>query len=112
MKYIDNGFGFPITLDTVEMRNVRGIPTPVIDYLKLSEEVLELLANQDLDLKGAELKFVRHKLKLTYEDFASLFNVSSENIKDWEDNNREVSISNEVKQYVRKKLNADIQGLS
>jgi DNA-binding transcriptional regulator YiaG len=83
------------------MINVRGITTPVIDYLKLSEEILQILANQDLDLKGAELKFIRHKLKLTYEDFADLFNVSSEDIKDWEDNNREVSISNEVKQYVK-----------
>ena len=82
MKYIDNGFGFPITLDNVEMINIRSLDAPVINWHQVSEEILQVLANQDLDLKGAELKFIRHKLKLTYKEFADLFNVSTKDIKE------------------------------
>lgn len=68
-EYIDEGFGFPITIQNVQLIKVRGVWTPDINYKELARQTLIKLAKKPLTLTPAQLKFIRHYFVQTKEKF-------------------------------------------
>lgn len=84
LKFVDQGFGFPVHLLNVPMIKVRGRWTPNINYAELSAVVLKALAVNPVRLTGNELKFIRQSLGMTLKDFAHTFYVTHPAVMKWE----------------------------
>lgn len=83
-KFVDEGFGFPVTLLNVHMVKVRGTWTPELNYKMLAETVLIALAQKPARLTGAEIKFIRTHFEMTLKDFAERLGVSHPAVLKWE----------------------------
>lgn len=82
--FIDNGFGFPVILLNVPMIEIRGIWTPDIDYIKLTNQVLKSLVFKKSKLTGNEIKFIRLTFEMTLKEFANRFYVTHPCVIKWE----------------------------
>lgn len=82
--FIDNGFGFPVILLNVPMIEIRGIWTPDIDYIKLTNQVLKSLVFKKSKLTGNEIKFIRLTFEMTLKEFATRFYVTHPCVIKWE----------------------------
>lgn len=82
--FIDNGFGFPVALLNVPMVEIRGIWTPDIDYIKLTNEVLKSLSVKTSRLTGDEVRFIRLTFEMTLKEFAHRFYVTHPAVINWE----------------------------
>lgn len=108
-EFIDTGFGFPVHLYNVPMIKVRGIWTPKINYLKLSEFVLKSLVLKKSRLTGNEIRFIRTKFEMTLEKFAKRFDVSHPAVIKWENKkdrptNMDWSTEKDIRLFVYSKL--------
>lgn len=97
-----DGFGFPIDLLDVPVRNIRGVEVPDINYNSLQRVVLEGLSRKPFPLTGNEIRFIRQSLELTLTDFAKHFGVTHPAVVKWEkakDNFAKITPSTEL--YIR-----------
>jgi hypothetical protein len=83
-RFIDRGFGFPITLLNAPLVKVHGIWTPKINYNELALVVLRALAHKGSRLTGNEIKFIRTYFELTLQAFAKRFCVTHVAALKWE----------------------------
>src|SRR5258708_23813520 len=83
-SFVYEGFGFPVVLLNVPMVRSRGVWTPDIDYQKLARNVLRRLALHPTRLTGQEIRFIRHSMDLTLEEFAHRFGVTHPAVVQWE----------------------------
>ena len=83
-RFVDTGFGFPITLLNVPMVKVHGIWTPKLNYNELALVVLRALAHKESRLTGNEIKFIRTHFELTLQTFAKRFCVTHVAALKWE----------------------------
>jgi hypothetical protein len=83
-RFVDTGFGFPITLLNVPMVKAHGIWTPKIDYNELALVVLRALAHKESRLTGSEIRFIRTYFELTLQTFAKRFCVTHVAALKWE----------------------------
>jgi len=78
------GFGFPIDLLDVPVRNIRGIEVPDINYNILQRIVFEGLSHKPVPLTGNEIRFIRQSLDMTLTEFAKHFGLTHPAIVKWE----------------------------
>ena len=78
------GLGFPVLLENIEFLKIDGAMAPNIDYIKLEELVLPLIAQKPTRLTGAEIKFIRHHFRMSLIDFAKRFGVTHPAVMKWE----------------------------
>ncbi len=83
-SFVYRGFGFPVALLHVPMVRVRGVWTLDVDYNELSDRLLEALARKPTRLTGNEVRFIRHSLSMTLEQFARRFSVTHPAVIKWE----------------------------
>ena len=84
-RFVYRGFGFPVVLRmNVPLVKVRGAWTLDLNLNELSLRVLELLALGHARLTGKQVKFIRHALSMTLEQFGSRFGVSHPAVIKWE----------------------------
>lgn len=83
-NYIDNGFGFPVTIGEVSMRSFQGEWIPEIDFFALESRLLYELPFKPSRFTGAEIKFIRSAKGLTLKDFGKMIGVSHVAVKKWE----------------------------
>lgn len=83
-SFVYEGFGFPVTLVNVPMVRSRGVWTPDVDYRKLARDVLRELALHPARLTGQEIRFIRHSMEMTLEEFARRFGVTHPAVVQWE----------------------------
>ena len=84
--FVDEGFGFKITLLNVPIVKVRGVWTPDVNYNELSKVVLLALCEKPARLTGNEVKFIRQHFEMTLQDFAKRFCVTHPGVLKWEKN--------------------------
>jgi DNA-binding transcriptional regulator YiaG len=83
-SFVFEGFGFPVVLLNVPMVRSLGVWTPDIDYRKLTRIVLRQLALHPARLTGHEIRFIRHSMDMTLEEFAHRFGVTHPAVVQWE----------------------------
>lgn len=83
-SFVYEGFGFPVVLLNVPMVRSRGVWTPDIDYRKLAQDVLRRLALHPSRLTGQEIRFIRHSMDMTLEEFAHRLGVTHPAVVQWE----------------------------
>lgn len=69
-KYVYEGFGFPIVLNKVMLREFEGGWYPEIDHHDLALKTIKNLPLQHQRITGAQLKFIRHYFDMTLDKFA------------------------------------------
>ncbi len=79
-----HGFGFPVVLSNVPMVQVRGVWTPDVNFNELEKKLLAALACKPVRLTGNEVRFIRHSLSMTLEQFAERFGVTHPAVLKWE----------------------------
>ena len=84
MKFVDEGFGFPVHLLNVPMIKVRGQWTPQINYAELSSAVMQALPLKAARLTGNEIRFIRQSFGMTLNDFAATFYVKHSAVIKWQ----------------------------
>ena len=82
--FVYRGFGFPVTLINVPMLRVRGVWTPDLNLNSVAQHLLSALARKPSRLTGEEIRFVRHSLSMTLEQFAHRFGVTHPAVIKWE----------------------------
>jgi len=82
--FVDRGFGFPVILDEVLIKEVGGESVPMIDYQQLMREVMRALPFKQGRLSGNETKFLRHALGMTLTQFGTILGVSHAAVVKWE----------------------------
>ncbi len=82
--FVYKGFGFPVALLNVPMVQVRGAWTPDVDFNALSHRLLQALSRKPARLTGREVRFIRHSLSMTLEQFAHRFGVTHPAVIKWE----------------------------
>ena len=82
--FVYEGFGFPVILVNVPMVRSLGVWTPDVDYRKLARDVLRALALHPARLTGQEIRFIRHSMDMTLEQFAHRFGVTHPAVVHWE----------------------------
>jgi len=90
-EYTDNGFGFPVILESVPMIFVRGRWTPNINYENLARVTLRFLAELDGRLSGNQIKFIRQFFEMTLQQFSARFGVSHPAVMKWERSGNKVT---------------------
>lgn len=89
-KYTFTGFGFPVLLHDVAVKETEGGEEyPDLNVNALEQAVAKTLVRVPTFLTGAKLKFLRKFLKMSLRDLAQELNVPHTNIKLWEDNAKE-----------------------
>lgn len=83
-RYVDRGFGFPVTLLQAPMAKVRGKWTPLIDYNALAKAVLKILARLPGRLTGNQVKFIRLHFEMTQQQFSRRLGVTHPAVVKWE----------------------------
>lgn len=83
-EFIDMGFGFPVKLLNVPMVKVRGQWTPRVNYNRLADLVLVMLAAKGSRLTGNQIKFIRTYFEMTLQEFGRRFDVSHPAVLKWE----------------------------
>lgn len=82
--YTDYGFGFPVILDEVEIREFLGEEIPIINLNELEDQVVQAIPNRVGRLTGDEVRFVRLHFGMTLTTFGNLLGVSHPAVKQWE----------------------------
>lgn len=97
-----DGLGPPVLLRNVPMVRVRGVWTPDVDYNQLSRRLLAALVDKRARLTGDEVRFIRHTLALTLEQFARRFGVTHPAVMKWErQGNRPTAMAWAVEKDIR-----------
>ena len=88
-SFVYKGFGFPVVLVNVPMVKVRGSWTPNVNYDEISQRLLEALALKPSKLTGGEVRFIRHMVSMTLEQFGERFGVTHPAVVKWERSGRQ-----------------------
>lgn len=64
------GFGFPVILEEVELREIDGQWVPKLDVRNVAEEVIKELPFQKERFSGAQIKFIRNYFEMSLRKFA------------------------------------------
>ncbi len=83
-KYQYEGFGFPIILENIPAKRVRGEWTPFINFVELAKHVLHILCFLQEPLTGNQVFFIRHQIRLTGQELADLLGVTQAAVSKWE----------------------------
>lgn len=83
-KYVDETLGFPVVVRNMPMEEFRGEYAPAISPDRLAIRVLWKLATAEYSLTGDQIRFVRHWLDETLEQFAAPLDVSPPAVTKWE----------------------------
>ena len=83
-RFVYGGFGFPVVLTDVPMIRVRGVWTPDVNYERLREVLLAVLAEKPARFTGDEVRFVRLSFDMTLQEFADRFGVTHPAVLKWE----------------------------
>jgi DNA-binding transcriptional regulator YiaG len=78
------GFGFPVMLLNVPLRQILNEWVLDIDLNRLQEALLRALVSKPVPLTGAELRFIRKFLELTTSDFGKHLGVTHTAVLKWE----------------------------
>jgi DNA-binding transcriptional regulator YiaG len=101
-EFLYEGFGFPILLLNVPIREVRGVEVPDINYNVLQKSVLEMLARKASPLTGNEVRFIRQYFELTLMNFAKRFGVTHPAVLKWEKSKNKIAkIMPSTELYIR-----------
>jgi DNA-binding transcriptional regulator YiaG len=88
---IYNGLGFPIILvGAKKMRTPFGEALN-INHVAISDKVFKLMIRKPARFSGAELKFIRHHMRLTQKSLSDLLGVERTSISKWEGEDLKVS---------------------
>ena len=90
-KFLYEGFGFPILLLNVPIREIRGVEVPDINYNVLQKIVLEELTRKPAPLTGDEVRFIRQYFELTLVEFAKRFGVTHPAVLKWEKSKNKIA---------------------
>jgi DNA-binding transcriptional regulator YiaG len=103
MKF--NGFGFPVILLNVPVKVEYGDEIPDINFKRMQEQLFHVLLLKPSRLSGAEVKFLRHHLELTQDQFAKILKVERSLISKWERKDLKVTgMSSHIEIFLRLKL--------
>lgn len=83
-KFTYYGLGFPVLLCNFPMKKYWGEEMADIDYNKLKQSVIELLARKPLPLTGNEVRFIRQYFKMNYTQFGQRFGQTRQAVTKWE----------------------------
>ena len=106
-KYIFNGFGFPVELNNVPTREIRGKIEPIINYKNLAVKVVSEICSDEnkSPLTGKQVFFLRNHLGMTLREFGKLLEVTHPVIKQWEKCNDEpTKMSDSTEKILRLKM--------
>lgn len=90
-RYVYRGFGFPIILNNIPAKKIRGKWIPFINYSELARSMLRFLCFLQEPLTGDQIFFVRQSIQLTGEKLADLLGVSQAAISKWEKKGGEIA---------------------
>lgn len=79
-----DGLGFPLELRNVELVRFRDAWAPDVKLNELSSHAFLALATKPATLTGAEVRFVRQRMRLTLEAFAERLRVTHQAVMKWE----------------------------
>lgn len=105
-NYVYEGLGFPINLSNVQMEEIMGQWTPVIDVEKISKETMLALAKQETRLTGNQIKFIRHYFAMSLRTFAQqVVSQSHTAVAKWEKfgdeiTNMDINIEKIIRLYI------------
>lgn len=83
-NYVDESLGFPVTLLNVPMKKVRGEWLPDLPLNEFQQVVLWMLAHRPVALSGKQVRFARHWMEKTQQDFADMLDVTHAAVSKWE----------------------------
>ncbi len=83
-NFVYEGLGFPVTLENVLLRKIRGEWLPKIDVEALADAVFKVLPSKSSRLTGNEIKFIRVYLGKSKPAFAEIFKLSHTAVTKWE----------------------------
>lgn len=83
-QYVEESLGFPVMLLNVPMKRVRGEWLPDIPLNEFQRVVVWMLAHMQVSMTGKQLRFVRHWMEKTQQDFAKMLDVSHAAVSKWE----------------------------
>ena len=100
-----NGFGFPVILVNVPMKIEYDDEIPDINFKRIQKQLFHALLHKPTRLSGAEVKFLRHHLALTQDQFSKILKVERSLISKWEGRVLKASgMSTHVEIFLRLKL--------
>lgn len=100
-----NGFGFPVILLNAPMKIEHGEEIPNVNFNRLQDNLFQALLLKPSRLSGAEVKFLRHYLKLTQEAFSKTLKVERSLISKWESKDlKATGMSSHIEIFLRLKL--------
>jgi hypothetical protein len=83
-EYIDHSLGFPVKLNDVPMRKIRGEWVIDIDPNRFEHAVLWGLVHKRGALCGSEIRFIRHWMEQTLSEFGDELGVTHAAVSKWE----------------------------
>jgi len=83
-RFVFAGLGFPVELRNVELIRFRDSWAPDVKLNRLTDDAFLALATKPAPLTGDEVKFVRHRMRLTLQAFAERFHVTHQAVMKWE----------------------------
>ena len=84
-KMTYNGFGFPIVLQNVPAKRIRGKTQPLINYKILGHATVAALCLKQTPLTGNQVRFLRQFFELSLREFASTLGLSHQALMKWEE---------------------------
>ncbi|MEN0060111.1 MAG: hypothetical protein AAGB31_14830 [Bdellovibrio sp.] len=106
-RYIFNGFGFPVELQNVPAKEIRGSIEPIINYKSLALKVISEICSDEnkSPLTGRQVFFLRNHLGMTLREFGKLLEVTHPVIKQWEKcNDDPTKMSDATEKILRLKM--------
>lgn len=90
-KYVEESLGFPVILLNVPMKRLRGEWLPDIPLNEFQRVVIWLLAHMTVAMTGRQIRFVRHWMQKTQQEFAAMLDVTHAAVSKWEHKGHEPS---------------------
>jgi hypothetical protein len=83
-QYIDHSLGFPVQLNDVPMKKIRGEWVIDVDPNRFEHAVLWGLVHKRGALCGSEIRFIRHWMEQTLSEFGDELGVTHAAVSKWE----------------------------
>lgn len=83
-EYRYEGLGVPVILEDAPMIKIRGKWTLDIDVNDLQSALFRAMSEKPVRLSGNEIRFIRHYVRMTLDQFANRFGVKHSAVIKWE----------------------------